>query len=216
MSGGDGYQVDPEALERITRGINQAIGELQELGFDIEASQGRGFDDLELAGLEVGDAALRQVFADFCERWGWGVYSLVQDANEFAGRLNLSAGLYHEQEQYASNTFKRVWTSAMGNPGLAPEEVEGRSWSETLKDNPVSHVMNADYSEESMREGEEAARQAWAQTAEDVRTSTVIPGAASDPRAEWQQIGPSQAAESGESGAPGESGESGESGKGER
>lgn len=72
MSGGDGYRVDPEALERITRGINLAIDELKELGFDIEAAQGRGFDDLELAGLEVGDANLRQVFADFCERWSWG------------------------------------------------------------------------------------------------------------------------------------------------
>lgn len=210
MSGGDGYQVDPEALERITRGINQAIGELQELGFDIEASQGRGFDDLELAGLEVGDSALRGVFADFCERWGWGVYSLVRDANEFAGRLDLSAGLYHEQEQYASNTLKRVWTATAGDPGLTPEEVNERSWSQTLEDNPVSHVMNADFSEESKREGEEAARQAWRQAAEDVRTSTVIPGAASDPRTEWQQIGPSQAAE------PSESSESSESGEGER
>ena len=104
MSGGDGYRVDPEALARITRGINVAIDELKELGFDIEAAQGRGFDDLELAGLEVGDANLRQVFADFCERWGWGVRSMMQDANGFAQRLNLSAGLYHEQEQYVSNT----------------------------------------------------------------------------------------------------------------
>ncbi|MFC8091305.1 hypothetical protein [Streptomyces sp. NPDC057301] len=144
MSGGDGYRVDPEALERITRGINLAIDELKELGFDIEAAQGRGFDDLELAGLEVGDANLRQVFADFCERWSWGVRSLMQDANGFAQRLNLSAGLYHEQEQYVSNTVKTVWTAAAGNPYLSEEEVEQRSWSQTLKDNSVSHFMNAD------------------------------------------------------------------------
>lgn len=132
---GDGYRVDPEALERITKGINQAMSELKELGFDIEANLGRGFDDLELADLEVGDSGLRETFADFCDRWGWGVRALMQDANEFAGRLNLSAGLYHEQEEYASNTLKTVWTAAAGNPYLSKEEVEERSWSDTLKDN---------------------------------------------------------------------------------
>lgn len=88
----DGYQVDPEAMERITRGINQAMAELKEFGFDIEANLGRGFDDLSMTGLEVGDDGLQQVFGDFCDRWGWGVRSLMRDANEFAGRLGLSAG----------------------------------------------------------------------------------------------------------------------------
>ncbi|CAL9561359.1 hypothetical protein SUDANB145_04626 [Streptomyces sp. enrichment culture] len=192
MSGG-GYRVDPEALERITRGIDLAMAELKELGFDIEAGLGRGFDDLELKDLEVGDAALRQVFADFCERWGWGVRSLVRDANEFAQRLNLSAGLYHEQEQYVSNTLKGLWTAAAGNPYLTEEQVEQRSWSQTLKDNSVSHVMNPDHSAESVLEADQAVRQAWAQAEQDVETSTVTPDALFDPRTDWQWGGPSQA-----------------------
>ncbi|MBT2410788.1 hypothetical protein J7I94_09475 [Streptomyces sp. ISL-12] len=192
MSGG-GYRVDPEALERITRGIDLAMAELKELGFDIEAGLGRGFDDLELKDLEVGDAALCQVFADFCERWGWGVRSLVRDANEFAQRLNLSAGLYHEQEQYVSNTLKGLWTAAAGNPYLTEEQVAQRSWSQTLKDNSVSHVMNPDYGAESVLEADRAARQAWAQAEQDVETSTVTPDAPFDPRTDWQWGGPSQA-----------------------
>jgi hypothetical protein len=192
VSAGDGYRVDPEALERITRGINLAIDELKELGFDIEASQGRGFDELELAGLEVGDAALRETYADFCERWGWGVRSLLGDANEFAARLNLSAGLYHEQEQYASNTLKTLWTATAGNPSLTPEEIEQRSWSDTLKDNPVSHVMNPDLSAESMQDADKAARQAWAQAGEDLESSTLNPDALLDSRAEWQWDGPKE------------------------
>lgn len=195
---GSGYRVDPEALARITRGINQAMDELKELGFDIEANLGRGFDELELTGLEVGDGSLQQVFADFCERWGWGVRSLLQDANQFAERLNLSAGLYHDQEQYVSNTLKTVWTAAAGNPYLSQEEVEQRSWSDTLKDNAVSHVMDADWSAESIQEGDEAARQAWAQAEEDVATSTVTPDALLDPRTELQWDGPQQAPVSGE------------------
>ncbi|MEW2398519.1 hypothetical protein [Streptomyces sp. NPDC046862] len=190
--GAGGYRVDAEALERITRGINLAMDELKELGFDIEANLGRGFDELELAGLEVGDASLHQVFEGFCERWGWGVRSLMQDANEFAGRLNLSAGLYHEQEQYVSNTMKTVWTAAAGNPYLSPEEVEQRSWSDTLKDNAYSQAADADYSAESLVEGEEGARQAWAQAGDDLASSTVTPDAMLDPRTDWQWGGPPQ------------------------
>ncbi|MFE9444812.1 hypothetical protein ACFYO2_38885 [Streptomyces sp. NPDC006602] len=195
---GDGYQVDPAALEQITRGINRAMDELKEFGFDIEANLGRGFDDLELAGLEVGDAGLQQTFADFCERWGWGVRSLMQDANEFAGRLNLSAGLYHEQEQYVSDTLKTVWTAGAGNPYLSPEEASQRSWSDTFKDNAVSQAMDADYSAESFTSGQEEVEAAWSQAAQDVETSTVTPDALFDPRTDWQWSGPPQASESGE------------------
>ncbi|GAA3789736.1 hypothetical protein GCM10022403_025060 [Streptomyces coacervatus] len=191
MSGG-GYQVDPEALARITKGINQAMDELKDFGFDIEANLGRGFGGLQLEGLEVGDAGLHQVFAGFCERWGWGVRSLMQDANGFAERLNLSAGLYHEQEQYASNTLKGVWTAAMGNPGLSPEQAEQRSWSETFRDNAVSQVAGADYSAGSFTSGGEEIGQAWAQAEEDVETSTVTPDALFDPRTDWQWGGPPQ------------------------
>ena len=193
MSAGDGYQVDPEAMERITRGINQAMAELKQFGFDIEANLGRGFDDLSMTGLEVGDDGLQQVFGDFCDRWGWGVRSLMQDANEFAGRLGLSAGIYHEQEQYVSDTLKSVWTAGTGNPYLSPEEVKERSWSETLKDNPVSQVANADYSAESFTSGQDEVKAAWSQAAEDVSTSTVTPDALFDPRTDWQWSGPPSA-----------------------
>ncbi|MEV6949369.1 hypothetical protein AB0N07_47200 [Streptomyces sp. NPDC051172] len=186
MSGG-GYQVDPEALERITRGINAAMDELKTQGFDIEANLGRGFGDLELEGLEVGDAGLHGVFGDFCERWGWGVRSLMQDANGFAQRLNLSAGLYHEQEQYVSKALKGVATAVAGSPYMSSEEAGKRSWSDTLKDNPSTEP---DYSAKSFSEGWEETKQAWAQTEEDVETSTVTPDALFDPRTDWQWGGP--------------------------
>ncbi|MER5445598.1 hypothetical protein ABT065_08150 [Streptomyces sp. NPDC002764] len=199
MSDGGGYQVDPEALRRITKGIDQAMDELKTQGFDVEANLGRGFGDLELSGLEVGDGSLRQVFADFCERWGWGLRSLMQDANEFAEGLGLSAGLYHDQEQYVSGTLKNVWTAAAGNPNLTAEQAEQRSWSETFEDNSYSQTANADYSPGSFVEGDREVAAAWAQTAKDLDTSTVTPDAPFDPRTEWQWGGtPAADAESGE------------------
>lgn len=190
MSDGGGYQVDPEALQRITKGIDQAMDELKTQGFDVEANLGRGFDDLELSGLEVGDGSLRQVFADFCERWGWGVRSLMQDANDFAEGLGLSAGLYHEQEQYVSGTLKNVWTAAAGNPNLTAEQAEQRSWYQTFEDNSYSQAANPDYSMGSFVEGDREVEAAWGQTAEDLDTSTVTPDALFDPRTQWQWDGP--------------------------
>ena len=81
----------------------------------------------------------------------------MQDANGFAERLHLSAGLYHEQEQYVSNSLKAVWTAA-SDPYLTPEQVEQPSSSETFKDNAVSQVAGADYRAESFAEGPEAGR----------------------------------------------------------
>ncbi|ALV36168.1 hypothetical protein [Streptomyces sp. CdTB01] len=199
MSDGGGYQVDPEALERITKGIDQAMDELKTQGFDVEANLGRGFDDLELDGLEVGDGSLRQVFADFCERWSWGVRSLMQDANDFACGLGLSAGLYHDQEQYVSGVLKNVWTAAAGNPNLTEEQARQRSWSQTVEDNNYSQAANADYSMGSFVEGDREVAAAWAQTEKDLDTSTVTPDALFDPRTEWQWGGPPPAgSESGE------------------
>ena len=89
--------------------------------------------------------------------------------------------------------MKTVWTAAAGNPYLSKEEVEQRSWSDTLNDNAVSHVRDADYSAESMQAGVEGARQAWAQAKEDVATSTVTPDAPFDPKTQVQWDGPEQA-----------------------
>jgi hypothetical protein len=121
------------------------------------------------------------------------------DANEFAARLGLSAGIYHEQEQYVSDTLKTAWTAAAGNPYLSPEEVKQRSWSDTLKDNAVTQAANADYSAESFTSGQDEVQAAWAQAAEDVSTSTVTPDALLDSQTDWQWSGPPQASEASDS-----------------
>ncbi|MGR8009395.1 hypothetical protein [Streptomyces hypolithicus] len=172
MSDGGGYRADTESLGEITKGINLAMDELKELGFDIDANQGRGFGRLELAGLELGDGPLQEIFAEFCDRWGSGVRTLMQDANNFAVGLGLSAGMYHDQERYVANTFKTVWNQVGGNPYASQEEIEGQSVKETmLMGNAVGHVMDADYSGESFLEAEKAKNEADDQVAEDFETS---------------------------------------------
>ncbi|MFB6436913.1 hypothetical protein ACFCVY_09025 [Streptomyces sp. NPDC056411] len=142
---GAGYKLDPEAFEALTKGIRAATAELKELGFDIEAQLGRGFDRLSLDSVECGDDGLASVLESFCERWGWGVRGLMQDANEFSKKLGLTAGIYYEQEQYLSDALKQTANAAMGNPTLTAEQLHKRSWSQIGHDNPFEQSLHPDF-----------------------------------------------------------------------
>ncbi|MFF3911678.1 hypothetical protein ACFYZJ_38440 [Streptomyces sp. NPDC001848] len=164
----EGYQVDPDALRMAAKGINEAIDELKSLGIDESGEIGRGFSNIELTGMELGDAGLRSAFDAFCERWSWGVRTLVHDGNEIALRLGLSAGLYHDQEQYVEKMLKDVVNAGMGNPDLTQEQVEAQSWGKTLSDNSFNDFRHADWSEKSIEEAAQHSAQTWKAEGRDV------------------------------------------------
>lgn len=178
------YQVDPQALKLAADGINHSIDELKSIGIVETAEVGRGFENLKLTGMEIGHPDLQGILDEFCERWGWGVRAMIQDGNQFAERLNLSAGLYHDQEQYVSGVAKDVYSAAMGNPNLTQEEVEGRSWGDTLKDNAVTQFANADYSARSFEAAALHSDATWKNTGADLLESRIAlghPNLAHDP-----------------------------------
>jgi hypothetical protein len=157
----DGYGLDAAALRATADGINEAIGELKELGWAEEASAGRGFSELALSGLEVGHPGVQEALDRFCERWEWGVRTLVQDGNEIAGRLGLAAGRYHEIEQYAVGLLKNLAVDVAGDPRASNEEVDKKSWAELTAD------VRPDYSEQSWdKAGDQMAAQ-WKATGRD-------------------------------------------------
>jgi hypothetical protein len=125
---GEGYGLEPAALQETAQGIEEAITELKAVGFAEGAEAGRGFSELELSGLEAGHPGLQGAFAQFCERWEWGVRTLVQDGNQIAARLGLAAGRYHDMEQYAAGLLKDVAVDLGGNPHLSDEQAEQQSW----------------------------------------------------------------------------------------
>ncbi|MCF3103823.1 hypothetical protein IPZ58_19835 [Streptomyces roseoverticillatus] len=161
---------DSAALDNIAKGINEAIGELKSLGTPGEAAVGRGFDELALSGVELGHEGLAATFKTFCNRWDWGVRALVHDGSQFAERVGLAAGYYHEQDVYIRDSFKVGVNAAMGNPHLLEEDVEKKSMSEILADNPINDFRNPDYSAESFRKAGENSRQVWAETLRDAST----------------------------------------------
>jgi hypothetical protein len=123
-----GYEVRPDALRQAAKGINDTISELKTLGIVEEAETGRGFGSLELTGMQVGHQGLQQAFSEFCDRWSWGVRTLVQDGSEIATRLGLAAGIYNDMEQYGVGVLKDAASDLGGDPHASDEQVENESW----------------------------------------------------------------------------------------
>ncbi|MGK5640279.1 hypothetical protein ACSNOK_18475 [Streptomyces sp. URMC 126] len=145
-SGGADLVADREALGQIAQGLTAVLAELKELGMVGESAAGRGFSDIKLNGMQTGHDGLTGALKSFCERWEWGVRSLVHDGNEFARRVGLAAGSYYEQDQYIKGTLK-VGVAAFGaDPTLSDEQVEKMSMEEIADHGNFAHV---DYSKKS-------------------------------------------------------------------
>ncbi|MEV6684192.1 hypothetical protein AB0N28_02420 [Streptomyces sp. NPDC051130] len=175
---GDGADLDvsKQALGQIAEGITKALAELKELGMVGTASMGRGFSDLSLSGMETGHDGLTSSFGSFCERWEWGVRSLVQQGNAFAAKVGLSAGLVHEQDQYIQGSFKVLANSAMGNPYASEDDITKKGWGDVFADNPYTQIRDADYSPESFERANENSKEAWKGAVRDLNSSeTLLP-----------------------------------------
>jgi len=126
----DGFAVDRAALAETAQGINAAINDLKPLGIEETAGVGRGFSGLALSGLQVGDGGLASAFGNFCDRWSWGVRALVQDGNQFAQRLGLSAGAYNMVEQQLTGAAKDALDAVAGDPHMTDQQAAAASWTQ--------------------------------------------------------------------------------------
>src|ERR1700748_1166686 len=66
----------------------------------------------------------------FCGRWWWGVRSLVQDGDQSAERLGLTAGIYADTEQYLTGVAKNVTVAVAGDPHLSDGQAGQASWAQ--------------------------------------------------------------------------------------
>ncbi|GAA2412943.1 hypothetical protein GCM10010420_48000 [Streptomyces glaucosporus] len=170
MSGDGDLQFSKQAADLITKGLNDAIGELKSVSGSATGSlQGAGFGEMSLTNMEAGHSGLAKDFEDFCERWEWGVRALVQDANGLAARLGLAAGMLHSEEQYWEGTFKIAANSLAGNPHLSEDEVTGKEWGELIS----LENYKPDYSAESLLRSREEMLQTWRDTGRSLATEGV-------------------------------------------
>ncbi|MFI8852072.1 hypothetical protein [Streptomyces sp. 891-h] len=118
--------VPKETVDRLTKGIKGALDELREIGTDVDAAQGSGFEEMSLTKMEVGDDALSQSFEGFCERWEWGVRGLLADADGIAEGLGLAAGMTWEEDRYRSRAIKGSVNALnpFGNPYASKEGLD--------------------------------------------------------------------------------------------
>lgn len=165
----DEYGADPEVLKQAAQGINQTIEELQDVGMVGGGAVGRGFGSLQLTQLQMGHTGLAKAFATFAERWAWGVKALVDEGNAIAEKLDLSAGYYHEAEQYAIGVAKDYVVAAYGDPATSGEDAERMSWSQV--GSSAKGTWTPDLSQQSASESLQQVGQAWDATEEDLTTS---------------------------------------------
>ncbi|MGW7412102.1 hypothetical protein [Streptomyces sp. NPDC054863] len=171
MSGGVNESLKADGLDLVKKGLTGALAELKELGMVGAAGAGRGFGDIALSGLDLGDQGLTEEFGSFCERWEWGVRSLVNEGNSFAQKVGLSAGTYYETEQYVEGTFKVVANAAVGNPYASEEDVVKQGWGDIAKSGAFG---GADYSKESFDQAMANSAQGWKDAGRDVMTSQTM------------------------------------------
>jgi hypothetical protein len=160
----DGFSVDRAALNATAQGINNTIGALKGLGIDETAEVGRGFSGLSLSGLQAGQADLASAFGSFCDRWSWGVRSLVQDGSQFASRLGLSAGMYTDTENYLVGVAKNVTVALAGDPHMTDGQAAQASWSQDAAGITGAQTPGGDLT--LSQAGSQAARQ-WQQVGHD-------------------------------------------------
>jgi hypothetical protein len=155
----DGFTVDRAALAETAQGINGTISALEPLGIEETAGVGRGFSGLSLSGLQVGDSSLASAFGNFCDRWSWGVRSLVQDGNQFAQRLGLAAGTYNMVEEQMTGASKNMVDALVGDPHLSDQQAAAASWSQ---DEGVITGQETPEGQMTWGQAEQAAGQQWA------------------------------------------------------
>ena len=160
----DGFSVDRAALNATAQGINTTIGALKGLGIDETGEEGRGFSGLSLTGLQAGQSDLASALGDFCDRWSWGVRSLVQDGNQFAARLGLSAGVYYDTEQYLTGVAKNVTDALAGDPHLTDGQAAQASWTTDAAGITGAQTTGGEMTWSQV--GSQASRQ-WAQVGQD-------------------------------------------------
>lgn len=191
MSGG--YKFDPAAAKQVEQGLKAATAELEETGFfSITAQQGQGFQFLMMSGMEMGNGELAEVFGQFCGLWGMAIHAKMQDLNDIADKLDLSAGLYHEQEQYVNDTLKEVVVTAGSyNPqqGLAEGEKAGeKSWGEVWGD-VKPRMPEVDTTPPDLNDLNRMGDQ-WEQVGNDFESSPWQDLAGRQDESDWQWDGP--------------------------
>lgn len=177
---GSGQDIQAVGLDEIAKGITLVLDELREIGLIGSAGAGRGFSQLELSGLELGHEGVMSAFKSFCERWEWGVRALVDEGNDFAEGVGLSAGTLYETDRYVDGALKIGANALVGNPYASEEEVAGKSWGQLAGDT-VDAYLHPDYSQESFGQAWDNSKQGWKDAARDAMSSQVLGSPESSP-----------------------------------
>jgi len=109
MSGG--FEVDLRALVEAAEGVNGTMIDLQN----------NKVSDVGGSAVDYGDGDLAGTVSDFCARWEIGVEHLVNDAQQVANRLYLSAAAYAKAERSNIASLAAILQSRTGTDPAASQ-----------------------------------------------------------------------------------------------
>lgn len=178
------YLVDPDGLEKIAAGINDTVAELDKLGMAGAGAAGVGFEGVGLNATQLGHGGLAQAMGGFCERWGWQVNQLVDDAHQITRHLGLTAGAYQQLEEYNTGLFKELAADVACDPHDTRPAGE-QTWTE-LEERSADRLIRPTTSEDTQRAAEHAG-QAWGQVGDDIVETVTLPGRGVEEAIRWGQ-----------------------------
>ncbi|WP_067071644.1 hypothetical protein [Carbonactinospora thermoautotrophica] len=158
------FGVSLEALEAAAKGIDDAVAALADIGVKQTADAGRGVELLAVSRVDMGHDGLASALGEFCDRWEWGVRSLVREGMAIRQSLLDTRDAYQRVEDTVGGIFKRLVQDVCGNPMADSNAAAGKSWRQ------LNEELKPDYSAESARRSLEAQRRAMEQAGEDLKT----------------------------------------------
>jgi hypothetical protein len=106
-----GFEVDLHALVEAAEGVNGTMADLQN----------NKVSDIGGSAADYGDGDLAGTVSDFCARWEIGVQHLVNDAEQVANRLYLSAAAYAKAERANIASLTGILQSRTGTDPAASQ-----------------------------------------------------------------------------------------------
>ncbi|MCX9193516.1 hypothetical protein C3Y87_19395 [Carbonactinospora thermoautotrophica] len=102
------FGVSLEALEAAAKGIDDAVAALADIGVKQTADAGRGVELLAVSRADMGHDGLASALGEFCDRWEWGVRSLVREGMAIRQSLLDTRDAYQRVEDTVGGSSS-VW-----------------------------------------------------------------------------------------------------------
>ncbi|GGM79464.1 hypothetical protein GCM10012275_57600 [Longimycelium tulufanense] len=111
-----GFQVDPEVLGRVERGITEALENLGALAPHGSERSAIGLERLRFEFWEAGHQGLLDTHNNMVERMHWCLRDLLTESEDHVERLVDTRTAYEKAQDAATAAFQKILDTVQGDP----------------------------------------------------------------------------------------------------